>query len=165
MNSLTDEEKLWKMLHRQVADYVKQNKMPEAVSALNEIIRSNPRDFSAYFKIAQIYFAARQYEKSEEMCQRAIMCEPKDIRPWLIIGNIYIATSNYDKVVSQLPFALNVEPDNFQINYLVGYGMAKKGKFHEAKKFLENALKTKPENVQAVQAMKIVEQALARKKR
>ncbi len=162
MDSLTEEERLWQMLHRKAAECVKQKKMSEAVAILNEVIKGNPRDFSAYFKIAQIYFAARQYDRAEEMCQKAAMFAPNDIRPWLILGNIYIATSNYDKVISQLPFALTIEPDNFQLNYLVGYGMAKKGEFVKARDFLQNALKSKPDNQQALQAMGIVNQALSR---
>jgi len=162
MDSLT-EEKLWKILHRKASEAVKQNKIADAVVILDEIVASNPRDFLAFFKLAQIYFASRQYERSEAMCQKAIMCSPNDIRPWLILGNIYIATSNFDRIVSQLPFALTIDPGNFQINYLIGYGMAKNGKFAEAKHYLQTALKAKPSNVQAIQALNIVNQALSRK--
>lgn len=162
MNS--QEQGMLKMLHKRASDFVKAKNMNDAVATLKEIISIDPRDFSAFFKLAQICFATKQYKMAEEYSAQAAICAPDDVRPWIILANIYTATGDFIKLANQIPFALTLDPENFQLNYLVGYSMAKKGDFLKAQSYLDKALKIQPNNKQAMQASLVVKQILAKKR-
>ena len=165
MDNISYEAEAIKSLRRRAISLVKAKRLQEAVAVLNEIVQLDPRNFLAYFQLAQIYFAGKKFDGAEYMCQQAIISNPQDIRPWQILGNIYVSTNNFDKVVSQLPVALSVDPDYFQLNYLVGYGFARKGHIKKAKEYLDKASKIDPNNKKLIQAMTVVNQALAKLKR
>ncbi len=163
MNITTDSEAI-AALKRRAVNLVKEKKLDDAVEALNEIVRLDPRNFQSLFQLAQIFFVQKKYSGSEHMCQQALIAKPNDLRPWLILGNIFVATGNFDKVVNQLPTAISMHPDNFQLNYIVGYGFAKKGELFKAKKYLDAAAKIQPNNPKVKQAMAIVNRAMSAKR-
>lgn len=163
MTALPEEQQAIKALHKRASESVKNKNIQDAMAALLEILTIDPRDFSTYFKLAQIYFAMKDYRQTEYMCQQAIISNPDDIRPWLILGNMYVATGDFNKMATQLSAGLTVNPSNFKLNYLVGYGCAKIGNFTKAKTHLEEAVKINPASQQAQQALQTINQAMKAK--
>lgn len=159
--SMNEEALALKATLRRANSFVREKKMNEAVQELKSVLRIDPKNFTGYFMLAQIYFASKRYDSSEKFCQQAIIINPKDVRPWVILGNIFIARQQYDLAISQLPLGIALDTNNYQLKYLLGYSFAKKKEYAKAKDYLEQALKIQPGNAQAQKALEVVERAIA----
>jgi tetratricopeptide (TPR) repeat protein len=157
---MNETELALKIHHRRSGDYVKEKKIGEAIQELKICLSIDPKDFTAYFLLAQIYFASKKFDAAEKFCQQAIIYSTADVRPWVILGNIFISRQDYDLAITQLPLGIKVDPRNYQLKYLIGYSYAKKKDYANARKYLEEALAIQPGNAQCLKALEVVKKSL-----
>ncbi len=87
---------------------------------------------SALFQEALQQYAFRNYEKAENLCNKAISQSPKWPEPYLLLGDIYILQKDHDKEVAIYNKLIAESPKTYQAYVRLGDAYSKAGKTNEA---------------------------------
>jgi len=92
----------------------KQNKNPEALAAIDQIIRTQPQNGEAYYQRAIIYTRMDQPDKAVDAYKEAVRVDPQMGAAWFDIGVIYYNKGDYKSAADAYQSALRVDNNNAQ---------------------------------------------------
>jgi tetratricopeptide (TPR) repeat protein len=123
-----------------------QKKYPEALAALDKIIRAEPQNGEAYYRRASIYDDMDQTDKAIEAYKEAARISPANSLPWFDLGTIYYNKGDYNNSEKAYLEAIKIDPTSAQAHANLASVYRQKEKFPEAnaeyKKAEELGMKT-----------------------
>ncbi len=122
---------------------VSQYKQPEAIDFLKEVLKNNPKDLAAHFKLASIYDMQKNTSGAEKHYQ-AILAEQPDNA--LILNNLawLYYQQNNPKALELAEKAYKQAPQSASIADTYGVILVKQGDLAQGTKILEQASKQAP---------------------
>jgi tetratricopeptide (TPR) repeat protein len=123
---------------------LKEKKNDEALASLQQILKSDPKDFVVWYQTANLYFLSGKYAAAEDGYIRSVEIKP-DFFPGIFgLGTLYLDTKNYENAIVVLSNAVALDKESADAQQFLGeaYLRAKKGS--KAIPFFNNALKLAP---------------------
>lgn len=125
-------------------------------------IKEKSETFQAYYQLAYLYSAKKQYDKSFEILKRLVTSYPQEIDAYYHVGKIAdISGKNLDKAEVYLKKYLTSElkessPSKSDAHYLLGAIFEKKGEKESARSEYEKAIQLNPGDVAAKKALEVL---------
>lgn len=130
----------------QIDALASQKKYPEALAALDKIIRAEPQNGEALYRRASIYDDMDQTDKAIDAYKDAARVNPANSLPWFDLGTIYYNKADYNNAEKAYLEALRIDPTSAQAHANLASVYRQKEKFPEAnaeyKKAEELGMKT-----------------------
>jgi len=82
----------------------------QAVAPLLASLQSNPDDFDAIVKVANLYYDGQQYPEAIQYYERALKLQPQNADVLTDYGTSYWYTGNADKAIAEFQAALKSQP-------------------------------------------------------
>lgn len=92
----------------------KQNKNPEALAALDQMIKAQPQNGEAYYQRAVIYDRTNQTDKAVDSYKEAVRVDPQMSAAWFDLGVIYYNKGDYNNAMNAYQQSLRVDNTNAQ---------------------------------------------------
>lgn len=92
--------------------YQNQNKYPEALAALDRIIKAEPQNGAAYYQRAVVFDRMNQTDRSIDAYKDAIRVDPAFASSWFDLGVIYYNREDYNNSLKAYQQVLRIEPNN-----------------------------------------------------
>lgn len=136
--------------HKMLADvYVHQNKLAEAVSEFETVVRLAPKDAEGRSNLGVVYLQTGQFDKAAGIYQALHERSPKDAEAAYYWGMALAQGGKYAEAVPALRAAIALKPT--APAYLqLGSALAQSDKYAEAAPAFEAASALDPKNAQAV---------------
>lgn len=101
----------------------------KAISLLNKVLESDPKDFVAWTELGTIYFKENQLDNGEGCYFKAIELKRDYALALLNLGKLYMSKKQYDNAVLALSNAVKSSPDSSDAHHFLGesYLQLKKG--------------------------------------
>jgi tetratricopeptide (TPR) repeat protein len=93
-----------------------EGRVADAESALESVLRADPRDLSALSLMAVILDSQRKYSEAEEFYRRALQIAPRSTALLNNLGNHYLATGNPKKAEESFRRVVAVDPHHGNAN-------------------------------------------------
>ena len=101
---------------RKAATDFEEGRVADAESALESVLRADPRDLSALSLMAVILDSQRKYSQAEEFYRRALQIAPTSAALLNNLGNHYLATGNPQKAEESFRRVVAVDPHHANAN-------------------------------------------------
>jgi tetratricopeptide (TPR) repeat protein len=131
--------------------YFMQNKTRMARELLEIMEKKFPDDIESRLKLAELFFAVRQYQNAIDYTNKALKIDENTPRAYFLKGNIYRESGDTSRAISSLQTA--VEQDNTYADAFHDLGIlfgAKRDPL--ALQYYENALRLRPGNIETLYA-------------
>ncbi|PKN77618.1 MAG: hypothetical protein CVU51_16470, partial [Deltaproteobacteria bacterium HGW-Deltaproteobacteria-1] len=92
--------------------YVKQNRIDEAVSLYEDVLRINPNDTAAMKELARCYLKGGQYDPAIRVLSALVAKQPRDAEACAMLGLSFSNKKLWDKAAQFYLQALQIEPGN-----------------------------------------------------
>ncbi len=86
--------------------------LKRAESILTDVIEKNPQSLDAHRKLIGVYLQMRDYRKSIQTMQAAIVLSPEDPKLFIALAILYDHSGAYEYAVPILDQALALDPDS-----------------------------------------------------
>jgi tetratricopeptide (TPR) repeat protein len=101
---------------RKAATDFEEGRVADAESALESVLRADPRDLSALSLMAVIFDSQRKYAEAEEFYRRALEISPRSTALLNNLGNHYLATGNPRKAEESFRRVVAIDPHHENAN-------------------------------------------------
>jgi tetratricopeptide (TPR) repeat protein len=98
-----------------VAGYVKAHQPDKAMSFLQTVLKSNPKNAEALILTGSLEVAAKDEAKAEESFKAAISSQPKAEGGYVALANLYLHQRKLDQAVSIVNAGLEQQPKSFDL--------------------------------------------------
>ena len=97
-------------LLRRAQNAVAANKLTQAHTICEQLIRKNPRSVSTLNLLGQIAFARSFYDQAAEHLEKSIAISPRDTRAHLILGELRSFQGRYEEAIARYDKVLRLTP-------------------------------------------------------
>jgi tetratricopeptide (TPR) repeat protein len=94
------------------ADFLKQNRLEEAVAEFRRAVEVDPSYVAAHFNLAYAYERAQRLDEAIAQYTRALQLEPTNVFGLNNLGVLYTYKRQYDEAIKVLERAVQIEPSN-----------------------------------------------------
>lgn len=123
------------------SDIVRQSKINEAITQLNDALKSEPRNFIFHYRLAELYKGKGDFHEAIRHYEIAVSIN-HDLAPALrFLAILYGENREYDKALLALQRLAKLTPDDPDIYYNMACIYSKKGIIDNALKYLSVAMK------------------------
>lgn len=120
-----------------------------AINRLENISSGQPKNPVPVELLGEVYFAKKDFSRSEKYIKEAIRLNPKWLLPYSSLANVYLATKDIPSAIKVYESALAVAPDNAGTYVRLAQIYERTGKYDDAIKMYEKILQLKPGNALA----------------
>src|SRR5262249_9539605 len=123
---------------------IKKGNNDSAISLLNTVIDSDPKDYYALVQLGNAFFLKNNIKDAEEAYLRAISLQPSYTLASVNLGKLYLSRGDNDKAIEILSKAVETDPASADANHYLGeaYLAVKKGS--KAVIYLNEAIRLAP---------------------
>ena len=108
--------------------------------------RSEPNNFDAQMKAAELYYQIQRYDQSVEYLLKANQLKPDSYEAIVALGQVNIDTRKYDQAEKWLKAALLKKPEDVRVLASLTFALLQKGDVPAATKAIETLEKADPKN-------------------
>lgn len=108
--------------------------------------RSEPNNFDAQMKAAELYYQIQRYDQALEYLLKANQLKPDSYEPIVALGQVNIDTQHYDQAEKWLKAALLKKPEDVRVLASLTYALLQKGDAAAAEKAIDTLEKVDPKN-------------------
>jgi tetratricopeptide (TPR) repeat protein len=106
--------------HYQIAMiYVRQGKIQEAISKLEETQQISPYDTGVAFQIGVLHYNSSQWTRAKTQFERAVLIDPNYSNARYFLGLIYDRQGNKNEAITQFENILQLNPDNQDVQKIL----------------------------------------------
>ena len=131
-------------------------KINEAKEICEEILKSEPNNFNAYYLLGVIAFQTKNYIKSDDLISKAIKINPKNSEFYNFKGIALIHINKFEEAIESWTKAIEIDPNSLDAYNNRGNALIKLKKNELALKNFDQALKLKPNFSQALHNRSVV---------
>ena len=124
-------------------------KISEAKEICNEILKSEPDNFNAYYLLGVIAFQTRNFKKSEELISKAIEINSENSEFYNFMGIVLVHLNKFEESIKNWTKAIEINPNSLDAYNNRGNALIKLKKNESALKDFDQAIKIKPNFAQA----------------
>jgi tetratricopeptide (TPR) repeat protein len=140
-----------------------------AIDKYNEAIKVDSNCFSCYYKLAQVYWAVRDYGSSVSCLEAAIRLNPRWSLPYETLGDIYLKSKlaiphRLEKAAENYTKAIYLEPSRIDLRLSLAQSYEDAGEVKNAETVYDAILKIDPNNSTAIRALKKLRNTVDRNK-
>jgi choline-sulfatase len=128
----------------------------EAIKALLEVTRQDPRVIDAWFMLGNEYYRLRDFTRAIDSYKQALTLKPDYDLVVINMANAYRQLGKDDEALVGYRRFMELDPRNAQIRYEAAQILVDRGKLTEARAQLEEALKLQPSMAAARNALGII---------
>jgi len=131
-------------LYERAMKEIKNKNFTQAISSLQSLVESDPKDYPAWTELGMTYFLEKNLDAAEMSYAKAIEVKPDHVMALVSLGRVRLAKKNNEGAVQVLETAVKADPKSAQANYFMGeaYLAIKKGSL--AVTYLNEAIKLDP---------------------
>ncbi|MEK6300792.1 MAG: tetratricopeptide repeat protein [Acidobacteriota bacterium] len=131
-------------LFKKAADHLKNKNYDPAISLLNQIVTSDPKDCVAWTELGTAYFRKGNLDDADKSYQRALQERPSYLAALVNLGKLRLARKNFEGAIESLTLALKEQPLSADVNLMVGEAYLQIKKGSKAVGYLNEALRLDP---------------------
>lgn len=147
------------MSHNNQGDvFLRQKKVPEAITSFRRALQLNPRYAEAYHNLGNAYQEIGDWPNAREAYRRAIALKPSSWQSYQSLSIIHFRQNEFAEALPYMKKASEVNPENPQIYANLGLIYVNLKQKENALKEFETALRLDPENELALVGIKLVSQ-------
>jgi tetratricopeptide (TPR) repeat protein/O-antigen ligase len=121
----------------------------EGIIYLEERTSKNPKDSSAHFNLAELYYYSKiDWQKAKDRYQVAIEIKPDNLFYRECYSKALLQNHEYDDTMKELDEILKIDPDYTLAYVLIARVYEGKGDYKKAISFLKDCLKKAPDNAE-----------------
>jgi len=102
------------------ADFLKQNKLEEAIAEFQRAVEVDPSYLAAHFNLAYAFECAKRFDEAIAQYKRALQLEPNNVFGLNNLGVLYTSKGQYDEAIKVLEQAAQIEPSNSTVSKNLG---------------------------------------------
>ena len=129
---------------KKAADQLKNKNYDAAISLLNQIVTSDPKDCVAWTELGTAYFRKGNLDDGEKNYLRALQERPSYLPGLVNLGKLRLAKKNFEGAIEPLTLALKEQPLSADVNLLVGEAYLQIKKGSKAVGYLNEAIRLDP---------------------
>ena len=99
--------------------YLKQNRMAEAASLYEEVLRIKPDDTAAMKELARCYLKGNQYDPAIRVLSGIVVKQPRDAEAYAMLGLSFSNKKLWDKAAQFYLQAVQIEPGNQEVRMIL----------------------------------------------
>lgn len=127
--------------------YVQSDRADDAVTMLNNILETDPQNYSAYIYLAQTYGALRNEQEAESILQKAVRTEPSRPEAYELLYRYYLASGNREKALSTIENGLSADPDSEAMNFFKADILLSSGDMEGALDIYADLIEKRPNDI------------------
>jgi tetratricopeptide (TPR) repeat protein len=131
-------------LFTQGLEDLKNNKIDEGITILQQIVKSDAKDFVAWTELATALFKKGKLEEAEKAYINALEAKPAYIVALMNLGKLRFAQKNYDGAVETFSRAVIAQPQSADANLYLGESFLQIKKGSKAVGYLNKAIDLDP---------------------
>jgi tetratricopeptide (TPR) repeat protein len=116
----------------------------EAVTVLQQIVATDPKDFQALTELGTVYLFKNAYAESEKAYVQSIAERPTFFLTLLNLGKLRLARRNFAGAIEPLTAAVKLQPNSADANYYLGEAYLQIKKGSKAVGYLYESLRLDP---------------------
>lgn len=98
--------------------------MEETKQIFRKVVRLDPRNDQAWFELAKIAFAEKNYSETEAYLENAIKAQPEKPLYWISMGDVYKASEQFEQLVLVFDRLIELEPDDLTYRLDKAYALS-----------------------------------------
>ncbi len=114
------------------------------IPVYKRFIKLNPKDYEAYFGLANAYYGVENYTEAITNYQKAIEIKPNKDAAWYNLGTTYFKQENYEEAIKAFQKAIEIKPNKDAAWNNLGTTYGKLQNYEEAIKSFQKAIEIKP---------------------
>ena len=126
-------------LFTKAKDATDQKHYDEAISAFQELLTVDPKDFQAWSELGTAYLLKQNYEESEKAYVRSIAERPTFFLALMNLGRLRSLRKNFEGAIEPLTAAVKVQPESAEANFYLGEAYLQIRKGSQAVPYLNEA--------------------------
>jgi cytochrome c-type biogenesis protein CcmH/NrfG len=134
-------------LLRQAQEAGEKKNFDRAITLLRQIVKTDPKDFTAWTELGTTYFIKKNFEGAEYAYKEALNRHPDYAIALISLGRVRIVQKNFNGAIEVLTHAIEVAPGLAQANYFLGEAYLQVKLGSKAVPYLNQALKLDPVNM------------------
>ena len=143
----------WKILG---AAYSNIGQINEALVAMQNVVRLNPKDPEAHNNLGVILFRLEKLIEAEKSYKKAIELKPDYAEPYNNLGNTLNESGELDDAIKHYKKAIELKPDYTSAHYRLGLILQQLGKLDEAEKSYKKAIELNPDYAEPLSNLKLI---------
>jgi tetratricopeptide (TPR) repeat protein len=129
---------------KKAGDHLRNKNYDAAISLLNQIVNSDPKDCVAWTDLGTAYFRRGNLDDAEKSYQRALQERPIFVPALINLGKLRLARKNFEGAIDTLSLAIKEQPLSADANFLVGEAYLQIKKGSKAVGYLNEAIRLDP---------------------
>ncbi len=129
---------------------MQENKLPEALEILKELLKDDPYVIDVYIAISRISLGMGKYSEAIDTALTGLTVDPDSVPLNALLGGVYYSSKNYGRAQGYLKKALELAPGRHDIRLNYALNQLELKKYDEAEKEFLEELRTSPDSVIAV---------------
>ena len=87
------------------------------IGQLKEAIKSNKRNYEAYFRLSAIYLQQKNFEEAKSTLKDLLKVDPRNGNAWFELGRILATETYHEQALQQFRKAAPLLPNNIDLHY------------------------------------------------
>jgi tetratricopeptide (TPR) repeat protein len=139
-------EEYWLNLTRELMEL---NRYAEAISAVQEGLKSNPRSYALHLRLGAAYLSSDRYPDAESVFRQLISAGDPLATSYIGLAQVLLRTGRAEEAVSELVAAGKKLGPNFLISYFQGLALNRAARPAEAISAFQDAVQLSPNSAEA----------------
>lgn len=131
-------------LFTRALDDIKQNKADEGISLLQQIVKSDAKDFVAWTELGTVLFKKGKLDEAEKSYLSALEAKPAYIVALINLGKLRFGQKNYEGAIEIFTRATEAQPQSADANLYLGESYLQIKKGSKAVGYLNRAIELDP---------------------
>ncbi|MBR8827137.1 MAG: tetratricopeptide repeat protein [Gomphosphaeria aponina SAG 52.96 = DSM 107014] len=127
-------------LMEEAAKLVQEKAYDLAINKLNQVLKKQPRNFHAYYLMAQIYANRGKYQKASEYCQKALAINSFAVKPHYLLAQMAEETGDLEAAKQAFKKIIYLEHNSLAAYLALSNIYQQEGEEKRSKKMLFTAL-------------------------
>jgi len=132
---------------------LEQNRVTEALEALEKTVKIHPRSDRAWLAMGQAHGRLKQYTAAETAFRKVLELQPNSVEAWFQLGLAAYFQKKYGEAIECFQKIIAVKPDHALAHYNIGYCLKETNKPQEAIEAFRAALRCAPDYAPAQKAL------------
>ncbi len=115
------------------------NEAAKSIECLNKSIEYNPSNLSAYYNIAEVYFATREFEKAIEYCDIITEKDAKHVGAIYFKGLVLSSSGKPEEAMVQFEKTLELDPESRGANYWLAECLLHANEYEKARLYFKKS--------------------------
>jgi tetratricopeptide (TPR) repeat protein len=125
--------------------YLKSNKLPQAESALRQLLARDPSNAGAHIELSKVLAAQQKLDDAAAEADAAIKLAPNEPSAQRQAVAVYVAAKRYPEAIQLLKAELAQRPNDAELHYQLGTALRNTKNFREAEAELLKSVQLKPD--------------------